>query len=122
LPLLLSRMSCSAIAATDHDLAKTAVCVLRQGYAKASVFDRGLWGEIQSMSEQNPRKPMPHVRPLVTISKLKEVIQDLPDDMPVYVCFEGVDTEARLVEVCEERVSSRGTVLDPRRLIIDEEE
>jgi hypothetical protein len=63
-----------------------------------------------------------HKRPLVTIAVLKEAIKDLPDEMPVYVCFEGVDTEARLVEVCEERVSARGAVLDPRRLIIDEEE
>jgi hypothetical protein len=70
----------------------------------------------------HPSKPARHERPLITIGILREAIKDLPDDMPVYVCFEGVDTEARLVEVCEERVSSRGSVLDPRRLIIDEEE
>jgi hypothetical protein len=56
-----------------------------------------------------------------TIGKLKEVIKDLPDDIPVYICYEGIDTEARLVELWEERVSSTGAVLDPRRLVIDEE-
>jgi hypothetical protein len=73
------------------------------------------------MSVENATKQEPLERPQVTIGKLKEVIKDLPDDIPVYICYEGIDTEARLVELWEERVSSTGAVLDPRRLVIDEE-
>jgi hypothetical protein len=54
--------------------------------------------------------------------QLKEAIKDLPDDTPVYVCCEGFDTEARLIEICEERLSTTGHMLDPRRLVIDEDD
>ena len=74
------------------------------------------------MSEESPTKQEPRERPLITIGKLKEAIKDLPDDMPVYICCEGFDTEARLIEICEERLSATGHVLDPRRLIIDEDD
>ena len=74
------------------------------------------------MSEESPTKQEPRERPLITIAKLKEAIKDLPDEMPVYICCEGFDTEARLIEICEERVSTTGHALDPRRLVIDEDE
>jgi hypothetical protein len=62
---------------------------------------------MSAISKENAIEQEPRERPLPTIGKLKEVIKDLPDDIPVYICYEGIDIEARLAELWEERVSSR---------------
>jgi hypothetical protein len=77
---------------------------------------------MSAISKENATEQEPRERPLPTIGKLKEVIKDLPDDIPVYICYEGIDTEARLIEICEERLSTTGHMLDPRRLVIDEDD